>query len=114
MIKVKVKSVWLFCLLVSLSACAAAPKPMNPLELMVKGVQCFADHDPAVTIYTVPSRGAIADRLGITAAKSAGNDGGFSEAFKNLVAKGNKRFVFYSTNSEKMSVEVDPKNGTVG
>jgi len=98
----KSKGALILYLLLALSACATSPKPLNPIDLIAKGAQCFGD--PTVTVYTIPSRGAIADRLGIAAAKSAGNDGGFSEDFRKLVAVGNKRFVFYSTNSEMMSV----------
>ena len=100
--KIRLKGALFLCLLFLLSACAANPKPLNSLELVGKGVQCFGD--PSVIVYTVPSHGAIGDKLSIAAAKSAGNDGGFSKIFKNLIAKGNKRFVFYSTNSAKMSV----------
>lgn len=100
--KIMLKKVLILSLLFSLFACAAGPKPLNPIELIAKGTQCFSD--PTVTVYTLPSYGAISDKLGIAAAKSAGNDGGFSEGFRKLVAGGNKRFVFYSTNSEKMSI----------
>jgi len=100
--KIKLEGTLILCLLFALSACATSPKPLNPIDLVVKGEQCFGD--PTVTVYSVPSHGAIGDKLSIAAAKSAGNDGGFSKTFSKLVARGDKRFVFYSTDSEKMSV----------
>jgi len=100
--KIRPKKALLLWLLFFLSACATSHNPLNPIDLIAKGAQCFGDQ--TVTVYTVPSHGSIADRFGIAAARSAGNDGRFSEDFRNLVAGGNKRFIFYSTNSEKMSV----------
>lgn len=85
-----------------LAACASSPKALNPVDLIAKGMECFGEQ--TVTVYTVPSHGAIGDRMSIAAAKSTGNDGGFSEGFRKLVDGGSRRFVFYSANSEKMSV----------
>ncbi len=57
---------------------------------------------PEMSIQIMPSRGFIADSLAISAIKTYGNDGGFSNSFSKFIQSGLKNISLYCANPQKL------------
>lgn len=58
--------------------------------------------NPEMMIVIIPSRGAIADAMAITAIKTAGNDGGFSDNFSTYMKANMKNIGVSCPNAQKL------------
>ncbi len=98
-------NVWaVFCGVALLSSCASRA-PVVPPEQRGSIDDCMAGG--TLQIYTLPSRGFIADRLAIGAVRSSGNDGGFSDHVRQLFGSGVRAITFQSNSSAKLSAYLE-------
>lgn len=80
-------------------ACVAG-KHLSDNEVLKKAIGGCPN--PEMAIVMIPSRGAIADAMAITAIKTAGNDGGFSDNFSTYVKSNMKNVAVSCPNTQKL------------
>ena len=79
-------------------------KNLSSDEVLNKAIGGCPNHQ--MTLITLPSRGAIADAMAISAIKAAGNDGGFSEDFSRVISSEPKNITVYCSNPQKLEATI--------
>ena len=98
--KVKYVKIGLLAVVSLIFQACVTGKHLSDNEILTKAIGGCPN--PEMAIVMIPSRGAIADAMAITAIKTAGNDGGFSDSFSTYMKSNMKNVAVSCPNTQKL------------